>query len=313
MVAARSSLSLACLSILVPIVLLLPRTSVSLMAPALRSTLMPWSFQSGAVAGLGAPSNAGLRTGERLAAPGRLLWSDNFSLPGLPDSSKWGYDMGKGFNGWGNREWQTYTDDAAHVTEGRLTIPITFYPERNLYTSARMVTRDKFSFRYGRVDVRAKVATTHGSWSAAWMLPTNSKLGWWPHIGEIDIMEHVGMDPGVVHGTVHTGAYNHMRNTQKGRQVRPGSVGQEWHTYSIVWTPDHIVWAVNDKVYNRFENDRAGDTTTWPFDQYFHIILNLAVGGDWGGQKGVDYETMKQGARNAKNVMEVDFVRVYEA
>lgn len=261
---------------------------------------------------LGAASKAGLRTGERLGEPGALIWSDEFEEDGAPDESKWGYDLGKGDNGWGNGEWQTYTSDAAYVKEGVLRIPVTFDPEKNRYTSARMQTRSTFSFKYGRVDVRAKVATTHGSWSAIWMLPTNSQFGNWPRMGEVDIMELVGMDPGNVHGTIHTEAYNHMRNTQKGRQVKPRNPGNTWHTYSIVWTEDEIVWAVDNKVYNRFANDGRGDVATWPFDQNFHIILNVAVGGAWGGQQGVDYDRMRNGDADPGNRMAIDYVRVYE-
>lgn len=261
--------------------------------------------------------------GRTLEAPNPLLlrWSDEFAptADGFPDPLKWDYDLGDW--GWGNHEEQNYVEHAAFIARdpttgtSRLVIPINWDTSGPVaqYTSARLVTRGKFGFTYGRVEVRAKVALTRGSWSAIWTLPDEWTKGsrQWPDVGEMDIMEHVGMDPGNVHGTVHTKAYNHMINTQQGKVVSIGGpTEREWHTYSLVWTPESITWAVDGRVYNEFLND-GGDYATWPFDQPHHLIMNVAVGGDWGGQLRLDDNTLKRGELDPRNTMEVDWVRVY--
>ena len=136
------------------------------------------------------------------------------------------------------------------------------------------------------------------------MLPTDNVYGGWPNSGEIDIMEHVGCDPDVVHATVHTGAYNHMIGTQQG-----GSTGTDAtsaaHLYAVDWDPDRIVFTVDNREIFRFNNDGAGNSATWPFDQRFHIVMNLAFGGDWGGYCGIDWGALPQEYR-------LDWVRVYQ-
>jgi beta-glucanase (GH16 family) len=237
----------------------------------------------------------------------QLVWSDEFNEPGPPDPAKWGYNVGG--HGWGNRELQYYTDadpDNARVENGNLVVEArkeTFGD--NAYTSARLVSRTKGEWTYGRVEARAKLPSGRGTWPAIWMLPTVEKMDW-PEDGEIDIMEYVGFNPGVVHGTVHTKAYNHSIGTQKGGQVTVPDASTAFHVYAIEWTPDRIDWFVDDKPYYSFTNDKAGKKETWPFNGPFHLIFNLAVGGNWGGQKGVDESIWPQR-------MEVDWVRVYAA
>jgi beta-glucanase (GH16 family) len=136
------------------------------------------------------------------------------------------------------------------------------------------------------------------------MLPEQNKFGAWPRSGEIDIMEHVGYDPGVVHGTVHTEAFNHTLGTQKGGRKSVDSFDKEFHTYAVDWTPDKIDFFIDGHLYFTFEK-KKGDYKEWPFDEPFHLVLNLAVGGNWGGQQGVDEKIWPQ-------KMEVDFVRVYD-
>ncbi len=240
------------------------------------------------------------------AAQGRqLVWSDEFNQPGPPDPAKWGYNVGG--HGWGNRELQYYTDadpDNARVEDGKLIVEARKEPfGDNAYTSARLVSRTKGEWTYGRVEARAKLPSGRGTWPAIWMLPTVDKLKW-PDDGEIDIMEYVGFDPGVVHGTVHTKAYNHSIGTQKGGQTPVPDASTAFHVYAIEWTPDRIDWFVDDKPYYSFANDKTGSKETWPFNAPFHLIFNLAVGGNWGGQKGVDENIWPQR-------MEVDWVRVY--
>lgn len=234
----------------------------------------------------------------------QMVWSDEFEGDGLPDPQKWTYDVGG--HGWGNHELQYYTEadpDNVLVKDGHLVI--TARKENfgeNSYTSAKLITRGLADWQYGRIEVSARLPEGRGTWPAIWMLPDVEKLRW-PRDGEIDIMEHVGYDPGVVHGTVHTEAFNHVKGTQVGRQIQVADFNEAFHEYAINWTPEKIEWFVDGKQYHTFENQ--GGTAAWPFDKPFYLILNLAVGGDWGGAQGVDESIWPQS-------MEVDYVRVYE-
>ena len=235
-----------------------------------------------------------------------LVWSDEFDGSGLPDSSKWGYDVGGG--GWGNGESQYYTEsrtENARQEKGVLIIEARreSVGGRN-YTSARLVTKNKGDWLYGRMEIRARLPEGRGTWPAIWMLPTVWEYGGWPDSGEIDIMEHVGYNPGVVHGTVHTKAYNHTIGTQQGAQVSVPDAMEAFHTYTIEWSPSQIDWYMDDNHYYTFRNENAG-SSKWPFDKRFHLILNIAIGGAWGGVQGIDDAIFPQR-------MEVDYVRVYQ-
>ncbi|MCX7725843.1 MAG: glycoside hydrolase family 16 protein, partial [Chitinispirillaceae bacterium] len=152
-----------------------------------------------------------------------LIWSDEFEYSGLPDKNKWGYDVGTGTNGWGNNELQYYTKDSlknAKVENG--TLIITARKEKiaqSNYTSARLVTRKKGDWCYGRFEISAKLPKGRGLWPAIWMLPTDGEYGGWPKSGEIDIMENVGFEPNNIYFTIHTEAYNHTKGTQKGSKI----------------------------------------------------------------------------------------------
>lgn len=241
----------------------------------------------------------------------QLVWADEFDYEGLPDTTKWSYDVGDGcpdICGWGNNELQYYTDSRiknARVANGLLTIEAhkEDYETRG-YTSARLLTRDREAWRYGRFEIRAKLPSGKGTWPAIWMLPENWEYGGWPASGEIDIMEHVGHEPNRVYATVHTEAYNHMEGTQDTDTLRVENAEQAFHDYAIEWTPDSIEWYMDGKAYSSFQNENAS-YREWPFDQPFHLILNIAVGGNWGGTEGVDDEIWPQ-------QMQIDFVRVYQ-
>lgn len=238
-----------------------------------------------------------------------LVWSDEFDYEGLPDESKWSYDIGG--SGWGNRELQYYTEgDNVQVSDGMLTITARKEDyQANEYTSTRLITKNKGDWLYGRIEVRAKLPSGTGTWPAIWMLPTKWVYGGWPRSGEIDIMEHVGYEEGKIHGTVHTSAYNHMEGTQIGKSVIREDATQVFYTYSIEWMPDKIKFYIDDKLYFIFKPGNLVNCPTedqWPFDQEFHLLLNIAVGGSWGGAKGVDEEIFPQ-------EMVIDYVRVYQA
>src|SRR5688500_5947734 len=163
----------------------------------------------------------------------KLVWSDEFNYTGLPDSSKWGYDVGG--HGWGNNELQFYVKEQpknSRVEGGNLVIEVHKEAKENRdYTSARLVSKNKGDWKYGRIEARAKLPQGRGIWPAIWMLPTEWKYGGWPRSGEIDIMEFVGYQPDSVHGTAHTKAFNHSIGTQKGRGLKFDDLSTAFHVY----------------------------------------------------------------------------------
>jgi beta-glucanase (GH16 family) len=154
------------------------------------------------------------------------------------------------------------------------------------------------------VEVRAKLPGGRGTWPAIWMLPTDNAYGNWPKSGELDIMEHVGFDPGRVHFTVHTETYNHMNGNQQGANRVLNDPLNEFFVYTMEWYEDHADFFANsDKIFT-FVNEGTG-YKEWPFDKRFHLLLNIAVGGSWGGQQGIDTTIFPVS-------MTVDYVRVYQ-
>jgi beta-glucanase (GH16 family) len=248
---------------------------------------------------------------EPLTAEFKLVWSDEFNKPGSPDSAKWNYDLGDGCPnvcGWGNNELQYYTRDQKNVRVENGLLIIEAHKESKgskSYTSTRIVSKGKGDWRYGRIEVRAKLPKGRGTWPAIWMLSTDWKYGGWPASGEIDIMEHVGFDPGVIHGTIHTEKYNHIKQTQLEGKIAVADCQDAFHVYAIEWTENTIRFFVDDKLYHTVTRNPKDDFNAWPFDQRFHLIMNIAVGGNWGGMQGVDETIWPQR-------MEVDYVRVYQ-
>ncbi len=261
-----------------------------------------------------------LSSGFTQAKDWQLVWSDEFDKAGLPDSSKWNYE--EGFIR--NREQQYYTRDRAanaRVEDGCLLIesrhekfPNPRYradaqndwkrsQEFAPYTSASLTTRGLTTWRYGRIEVRAKLPGGRGVWPAIWMLGANRNAGW-PACGEIDIMEFVGHDPDTIHGTVHTAKYNHVKKTQKGSTLKVKAPDADFHLYAIEWDADKIDFFVDDTKYFTFKNEHTG-TDAWPFDHPHYLILNTAIGGSWGGAKGIDDSIFP--TRFA-----IDYVRVYQ-
>lgn len=237
----------------------------------------------------------------------KLVWADEFDRDGTPDPVRWNYDIGG--HGWGNRELQFYTDrtENARVEHGLLVIEARreAYQGKD-YTSARLVTKDKGDWTYGRFEIRAKLPSGRGTWPAIWMLPTKRDIGngEWPDIGEIDIMEHVGYNHGSIHASTHSHAHQWRNNNQRTGIVKSSDVSAAFHTYTLEWDADEIRVYFDDQHYFTSRKD-GGDWKSWPFYRPFHLLLNVAVGGDWGGEKGVDPSIFPQR-------MEVDYVRVYQ-
>lgn len=234
-----------------------------------------------------------------------LIWQDEFDYTGLPDEDKWTYDVGG--NGWGNEEAQYYTEarsENAYVEDGNLIITARQEQyEGSDYTSARLLTRGKAAWRYGRIEVRAQLPEGRGVWPAIWMLPEQNNYGNWPASGEIDIMEYVGYNPEEIHFNIHTEAYNHSIGTNKGATTTLERPEDQFYTYAVEWYEDSLKFFVDDELYFTFEKE-SDDYAVWPFDKPFHAILNIAVGGTWGGAEGIDDSIFPQ-------EMLVDYVRVY--
>ena len=233
---------------------------------------------------------------EPMARPAgdRLVWADEFDRPGLPDARHWHYDTSRNRAGWYNDEKQYYAaarPENARVAGGNLVI--TARAERLTgrsdyggqdYSSARLDLSPGGGWTYGFLEVRAKLPCGGGVWPAIWMLAADPAAGW-PAGGEIDVMEHVGWQPGVIHGTIHTDAYNHVKQTQRGASTTIPDACGAFHRYQLDWTPDHLRIGVDDRAFMRFDNDHRDDPKTWPFDKPQSLILNVAVGG-WGAQQG---------------------------
>src|SRR5579862_407048 len=236
----------------------------------------------------------------------KLIWSDEFN-GALIDTNHWKFETGN-HRGWGNHELEYYTGrpENAYVSNGLLHIVARRESTNGFYyTSARMKTEGLFAEKYGRFEFRAKFPAGQGFWPAFWLMPEHSPYGGWPACGEIDIVENKGNYPAVVQGTIHyadpQGGYLHSSILYTFLQ---NDGVTNLHTYGLVWTTNSIQWFVDGKLYQT--QDRWTTVTApypAPFDQPFYIIMNLAVGGDYGGNP--DPNTVFPGE------IQVDYVRVY--
>lgn len=238
----------------------------------------------------------------------QLVWADEFDYQGLPDSAKWSFDTEGNSWGWGNNEAQYYT--AAKLENARVEDGILYLTARKedyqdkAYTSARLRTAGKGDWLYGRFEVRAKLPEGRGLWPAIWFLPTDWAYGDWPASGEIDLMENVGYMPDTILSTVHTKAFNHIKGTQKGDSICVKTYASAFHVYRLDWDAESISMYVDDQHVFSF-NKTGNSSEEWPFDKRFHLLLNLAVGGNWGGLKGIDDRIFPQS-------LAIDYVRVYQ-
>jgi len=236
-----------------------------------------------------------------------LLWADEFDGHEPPDGSKWAYDIGG--KGWGNNELQHYTNRPENVRllSGKLMIEAHKEDyEGNKYTSARVVTRGKHEFLPGtRIIVRAKLPAGRGTWPAIWMLGGNIKEAGWPLCGEIDIMEHVGYAPDTVYSTVHTKAVNHIIGNAKSGTATAIDYETNFHEYRLDWHEDRLEFFVDGRRMHVYPKIEGATAEQWPFDKPQYLLLNLAVGGNWGGRNGVDETIWPQR-------LEVDWVRAFK-
>lgn len=237
----------------------------------------------------------------------RMVWSDEFNYSGLPDSTKWGYELGY----LRNHEMQYYTSklENARVEDGNLVIEAqrdstVIGIDTIKVTSASVTTFGKHDWTYGRIEVRAKIPVFLGSWPAIWMLGSNITEVGWPTCGEIDMMENVGFDSGKMYFNIHTEAYNHVKQTNKGSSCPVADAQDDYHIYAINWYEDKLDFYFDSVKVFSFANEGTGNAT-WPFDKAHYLILNLAVGGAWGGREGVDLTAMPR-------KFLIDYVRVYQ-
>lgn len=243
----------------------------------------------------------------------KLSWSDEFNGPGgsLPDAKKWTYDMGG--KGWGNQELETYTNRASNAEIQRGNLVITARKENftgtdgisREFTSARLKTQGLFAQRYGRFEARIKIPRGQGMWPAVWLLGQDIAAVGWPQCGEIDIMENIGKEPEIIHGSLHGPGATSGTSDLTSAYLLP--IGQKYaddfHVYAVEWGPDTVRFFVDSTNYVTFTKAQWRPGAKWVFDHPFFIILNLAVGGNWPGSPDSTTQFPQQ--------MLVDYVRVY--
>ena len=238
----------------------------------------------------------------------RMVFCDEFDTGSMPDTTKWVYEKGYLRNG----EMQYYTvgrKDNCYIEDGKLHLTArndsaTIDGKVRPVTSTSLVTHGKHSWKYCYVEVRAKLPASLGTWPAIWMMPENSVYGSWPRSGEIDIMEHVGYNPRNIHYSIHSYKYNHVKNTQKTHWVVRNDAAGEYHTFAFEWKENRMSWILDGQVQYTVVKDEDG-WEAWPFDQNFYLILNLAFGGGWGGQQGVNLNSLPQH-------YVIDYVRIFQ-
>lgn len=231
----------------------------------------------------------------------KLIWEENFNGSEL-NTTIWNFELGDGcpsICGWGNNEKQSYTNSNHTVSNGMLTIEIK--KENENYTSTRITTAKKKEFQYGRIEARAKIPVGKGIWPAFWMLGSNIKEIGWPKCGEIDILEYVGREPHMAYTSLHT--QDSHGNTINTKKTTISNIEEGFHLYAIDWTKDKIVFLIDDKEVYTFQPAPKNENT-WPFNQPFYIIVNAAVGGNFGGHE-IDDTIFPQ-------KFEIDYIRVYQ-
>jgi beta-glucanase (GH16 family) len=239
----------------------------------------------------------------------KLAWSDEFNGPANtpPDDSKWRYDLGHNGDGWGNHELEAYTNSLENVHQdgqGHLVIRA-LKDESGNYTSGRLITKGKFTTTYGKIEARIKIAHGQGIWPAFWAMGADiGKVGW-PDCGEIDIMENIGKEPGIQHGSLHGPGYSDGHSLTGAYTLPAGEkLSDDFHVYGIVWTNESIDFTFDGRSYFKPTPASAPAGKPWEFNKPFFLLLNLAIGGDWPGPP--DNSTI------FPQEMLIDYVRVYE-
>ncbi|MCP2263204.1 Beta-glucanase, GH16 family [Promicromonospora thailandica] len=287
-------------------------TRTALVATAALSLVLSASLAASAAAPV---ADDGGRATDALGASGSpaaqdlaaaLTWSDEFDGPAgsAPNAANWNHETGGG--GWGNNELQTYVNSRNNsALDGNGNLVITARQEGGGYTSARLTTKGKVQPQYGRLEARIKIPRGQGIWPAFWMLGGQFPGTPWPDAGEIDIMENIGREPHIVHGTLHGPGYS-GGNPITGQYMHPQgwSFADDFHTFAIDWNPNSITWPVDGNAYQTFTPANTNGNP-WVYNQPFFFILNVAVGGNWPGYP--------DGSTQFPQQMVVDYVRVYDS
>jgi beta-glucanase (GH16 family) len=268
-----------------------------------RRGFMTAGIAATAAAAIGASTLA--RPTAASAATGALLAADEFDGPAgsAPNSAIWRYDLGAG--GWGNGELQTYTDSRRNAAlDGAGNLVITARREADgSFTSARLKTEGTSTAQYGRIEARIRIPRGQGIWPAFWMLGADIGSVGWPACGEIDVMENVGYEPTLVHGTVHGPGYSGAQGISAAYRNPTGAAfADDFHVFGVDWRPDSITWSVDGTAYRTVTRADVG-TNPWVFDKPFFVVLNVAVGGSWPGSPDASTRFPQQ--------MTVDWVRVF--
>ena len=231
----------------------------------------------------------------------QLVWSDFFKNQNL-DSTKWNIEIRD--PGWVNNELQAYTDkkDNIYINNNNLIIQgLKENYQGAKYTSGRINTNGKSSWKYGRFEVRAKIPKQKGIWPAIWLLSETIFTDGWPKCGEIDIMEHINKED-IIYGTIHSEEYNHMTETQIGGNITIDNLELDFHTFGLEWNSESLIWFIDDQVYHRVDK-KDYFKEEWPFDNHYFLIINQAIGGFWPGDPDKNFQT-------AKYV--IDWIKIYQ-
>ena len=238
-----------------------------------------------------------------------LVWSDEFNGSGLPDAARWDYNLGN--CGFGNNEIQVYTNNTSNVRQENGLLVINALKTGNVWTSARLVSRDKYEFTEGRVVFRAKLPSGVGTWPALWMLGADLESVGWPACGEIDVAEHRGKEYGVIYSSIHVPA-NYGNNVKTAtRELK--NFDSEFHLYQANWKHDRVEFSIDNELFFTYKPE-VMNNSTWPFNKPQYIIMNIAMGGNWASDAKLETNGLKNGIDPALTSvkMEIDFVRVYK-
>jgi beta-glucanase (GH16 family) len=261
--------------------------------------------------GVQPPDGVGSSGGSLALCPSgyRLVWNDEFDGPAgsSVDGSKWVFETGNGSNGWGNNELEYYRPDTSNAAlDGSGHLQIIAKQESYggfSYASARMKTQGKAAWSNGHVEARIRIPHGQGLWPAFWLLGDDIGTSGWPACGEIDIMENIGKEPTLIHGTIHGPGYSGSAGpTATYTLPGGGQFSDDFHVFAIAWAPDSIRWYVDDQLYSTKTPQDVGSGNKWVFQHSFFILLNLAVGGQWPGNP--------DGTSVFPQTMTVDYVRV---
>ncbi|MEM6642262.1 MAG: glycoside hydrolase family 16 protein [Bacteroidota bacterium] len=245
-------------------------------------------------------------TSQEVTTLNNLVWADEFNVDGAPDPQNWTYEIGTGQNGWGNNELQYYTDRSENIKVENGFLVITAREESfqgSDYTSARIITKDKREFEYGRFEARMKMPWGQGIWPAFWMLGADIDQNPWPGAGEIDVMEYLGQDPTITFGTIHGPGYSGGESVSKKYDLGNSRFDTKFHVFGIEWGPGFVNFYVDDVLYGRLTPEDIPEGSDWVFDKPFFLLLNMAIGGTLPGSP--DQNTV------FPQTLIVDYVRVY--